>query len=134
MSLPRILVVDDAPDMLELINAMLPDNAFDVAGASDGTTALRMVSEDPPALIVLDISMPGMDGVSVCRRLKENAPTRGVPVLILTAHSEFEARAKCEDAHADGFLTKPFRPFTLVRTIEHLLEVAAGRRHEPSTG
>lgn len=112
----RILVVDDDPVVRRLVSATLLDEGYDVAVARDGDEAVRKALAAPPGAIVLDLEMPGLDGRSVFRVLRE----RGVraPVLLLSANGAHEAR---RELHAEGALEKPFDPVELLSRVEGLI-------------
>ncbi len=109
----RILVVDDDPHVREVLRRMLTRDGYSVSTASDGVAALDAIASQPPDLVILDITMPRMDGFSVCRTIKANPATALIPVTMLTGrHSEEERRAGIE-AGTDDFLAKPFDSATL---------------------
>jgi diguanylate cyclase (GGDEF)-like protein len=104
---PRILIADDDPDILMLLRMVLSREGYDIVSASDGLEALRAAREYLPDLCLLDVSMPGADGYTVCRELQSlgaNAPT----VIFLTAHAHTSARVSGLDAGAVDYVTKPF--------------------------
>jgi DNA-binding response OmpR family regulator len=103
----RILVVDDEPLNVELLDQELSDLGYQVVKATNGQEALTSVAASPPDLILLDVLMPGIDGIEVCRRLKDDPTTRLIPVVIMTALSDREDRIRGVEAGADDFLTKP---------------------------
>jgi putative two-component system response regulator len=103
-----ILAVDDTKYNLDLLVDTLGDQ-YDLSVAMNGTTALQLVTETPPDLILLDIMMPGMDGFEVLRRLRANAITREIPVILLTALSEMSHKAKGFELGAVDYITKPFQ-------------------------
>jgi two-component system, sensor histidine kinase and response regulator len=120
---PLLLVVDDNPMNVEPLCDLLEAMGYRVAMALDGVTALRIVEEQTPDLILLDIMMPGMNGYEVCRRLKANPRSARIPVVFVTALSETDDKVKAIDAGGDDFLTKPFnRPILLAR-IRSLLRL-----------
>lgn len=119
----RILVVDDLPQNLELVEAYLGDLGHCVAKASSGAEALRKVKEETPDLILLDVTMPGMDGYEVCRRLKADADSASIPVLMLTALSAREEMVPASEAGADDLLGKPFSRLELLMRVRCLLRI-----------
>lgn len=104
-----ILIVDDNPTNLEVLSESLSDGGFQVAVATDGESALEQVSYHPPALILLDVMMPGIDGFETCKRLKENPQTQDIPVIFMTALSDTEHKIKGFSLGAMDYITKPFR-------------------------
>ena len=84
----RILVVEDEPDILELVSYNLKQAGYEVLEAEDGETGLKLAEEKAPIIIVLDLMLPGLDGLEVCRLFKKKATTQNVPVLMLTARAE----------------------------------------------
>jgi DNA-binding response OmpR family regulator len=119
----RILAVDDLPQNLELVEAHLGMLGHTVVTASNGVDALRMVKENAPHLILLDVMMPGLDGYEVCRRLKADESTAFIPVLILTALSAPDEIARAMEAGADDFLRKPFSGLELLIRVRSLLRL-----------
>ena len=119
----RILVVDDLPQNLELMEAHLGMLGHTVATASNGVDALRMMKENAADLILLDVMMPGLDGYEVCRRLKADANSAFIPVLILTALSAPEDIGRAMEAGADDFLQKPFSRLELLIRVRSLLRI-----------
>ena len=116
-----ILVVDDEPDVIELISFNLRAHNFDVLPASNGLEGLLKARRHQPDLIVLDVMMDGMDGLSVCEILHTQPSTRRIPVIIVTAATGEMARLNSLAAGAVDFLSKPFSPRDLVRRVEQLL-------------
>src|SRR5487761_1729277 len=103
----RILVVDDVDVNVKLLEAKLASEYFNVLAANDGEGALRIAQEERPDLILLDVMMPRMDGFEVCRRLKADARTADIPVVMVTALTEAADRVRGLEAGADDFLSKP---------------------------
>jgi len=118
---PTVLVVDDTPDNLSLMSGLLRD-LYRVKVANNGERALKIAQADPlPDLILLDIMMPGMDGYEVCRHLKQDAATRDIPVIFLTALAEVEDERKGLEMGAVDYITKPISPpIVLARVKNHL--------------
>ena len=117
----RILVVDDEPDILALVAYHLVKAGYRVATAATGADALRMAQQDVPALIVLDLMLPGMSGLEVLEALRADEATRDVAVLLLTARREEPDRIKGLSLGADDYLTKPFSPQELVLRVGAIL-------------
>jgi DNA-binding response OmpR family regulator len=112
-----VLVVDDDEMIRRLVRAVLEADEFEVVEARDGATALRLASEARPAVVVLDIMMPGLDGVEVCRRLDLAAGK----VIVLTAKDDPRLEDECREAGASAFLTKPFSSVELLDLVAELL-------------
>ncbi len=117
----HILVVDDETDILELISYNLRREGFDVSTVETGEAALKFLENTSPSMIVLDLMLPGVDGLSVCRRLKSADSTASIPVLMLTAKSEDSDVVTGLELGADDYLTKPFSPRVLVARIRAIL-------------
>lgn len=123
----RILVVDDEPDVLDLVAGNLRRAGFEVVAAGDGREALEKVRREAPALIVLDVMLPGLAGTEVCKALKRDASTAAIPIIMLTARAEEIDRVVGLELGADDYVTKPFSPRELVLRIQSVL-----RRSEPA--
>ena len=105
---PRILVVDDDPQTATLLRDWFGGRDYEILDASSGEAALRQVAESLPDLILLDLKMPGMDGISVARRLKEDPSSRSIPIILLTACRNLDTKVEAFAAGADDYVTKPF--------------------------
>lgn len=112
----KVLIIDDEPDNRELIDHILSDK-FRVLSAQDGEEGLRVARSELPDLILLDITMPKLDGIAVCEALRSNEATRHIPIIMLTASSDVDHRIKSYMTGADDFLSKPFRPQELVARV-----------------
>jgi two-component system response regulator MprA len=115
----RLLVVDDDPSVREALALVLDLNGFDVATAADGREAIRTLALDSPDAVILDVLMPGLDGLEVCRRMR--AIGNRTPVLMLTARAEVSDRVAGLEAGADDYLAKPFAHEELVARLRALL-------------
>jgi DNA-binding response OmpR family regulator len=121
----RILVVEDDRDIAELIRHYIDKAGWTPDVFSSGTEALAAARRRPPDAIVLDLMLPGMDGLAVCRALRADAPTAHVPIIMLTARAEESDRITGLDTGADDYLAKPFSPNELVARLRALLRRAA---------
>lgn len=124
-----ILVVDDEPDIVEIIQYNLEKSGFDVIVAADGPAALEKARDETPDLIVLDLMLPGLEGTDVCRILKQDERTRSIPILMLTAKSEEIDRIIGLELGADDYVVKPFSPREIALRIRNILR----RRSAPET-
>jgi two-component system response regulator MprA len=115
----RLLVVDDDPSVREALALVLDLNGFEVATAIDGREAIRTLAIESPDAVILDVLMPGLDGLEVCRRLR--ATGNRTPVLMLTARSEVSERVAGLEAGADDYLAKPFAREELIARLRALL-------------
>lgn len=116
-----ILIVDDDPSIRKLVATTLEDVAgFELIEAGDGGEALDLAAQDAPAIVLLDIDMPGLDGLEACRRLRAETATADTTIVMLTAAAGEEAERAAEEAGADLFLTKPFSPLELLRLVSDL--------------
>jgi two-component system phosphate regulon response regulator PhoB len=118
----RILVVDDEPDAVELLEFNLKQAGYDVNTAADGASALKLARALQPALIVLDIMLPEMDGFEVCKLLRRETATAGIPIIMLTAKAAELDRVLGLELGGDDYVTKPFSPRELVLRVKKLLE------------
>ena len=116
-----ILVVEDDARVRSLLRFVVHRGNYGLVETTDGESALEAVERQRPDLILLDVNLPGIDGIEVCRRLKANDKTRGVKVLMVTAAIMDEDRARGLAAGADGYVTKPFSPLALLKQIQEEL-------------
>ena len=119
---PLILVVDDLPQNVRLLEAVLSPKGFRVATASSGEEALDVLSQAHPDLVLLDILMPGMDGYEVCRRIRQDPGTAFLPVIMMTASGE-EQKLRAIESGADDFVNKPFDQAELLARVRSLVRV-----------
>ena len=112
-----MLVVDDDEMIRRLVRTVLEADDFEVIDAKDGEQALVMIEDKRPEVVVLDVMMPGLNGVDVCRRLDHD----NVKVIILTARDDADLAEECMAAGADAFLTKPFSSIQLLDLVEDLM-------------
>jgi two-component system alkaline phosphatase synthesis response regulator PhoP len=117
----HILVVEDSPLVQRLLAVCLRELGRPVRAALDALAALADVAAEVPALLILDIGLPGMDGWELLRRLRLDPRCSGLPVLVLTAHAQEEFRLEADRRGADAFMTKPFEPDALREAVGRLL-------------
>ncbi len=118
---PKILVVDDEPDAVELIEFNLKANGYEVATAADGEEALQKARAILPNLIILDLMLPEVDGMEVCKILRRDQRTQSIPIIMLTAKAAEIDRVLGLELGADDYVTKPFSPRELVLRVKRLL-------------
>jgi two-component system phosphate regulon response regulator PhoB len=123
-----VLVVDDEEDLLELVRYNLTREGYHVTCVATGEEALKAARKQPPDLIVLDLMLPAVDGLEVCRRLKSESKTRDIPIIMLTAKSEESDMVAGLERGADDYIAKPFSPRVLSARVKALL-----RRRENQT-
>lgn len=119
----RILVVDNEPGIRKYLQANLEDHGYEVHAAADGTEGLKSFEIELPDLVILDIMMPGMDGIEICRRIRERSQT---PIMMLIARDDVDDKLKWFDLGADGYITKPFGARELVARVRAVM-----RRGDP---
>lgn len=117
----KILIVDDDVDSLKLIGLMLKRNGYEVVAADTGTNALAKADTENPDLIILDVMMPDMSGLEVCRRLRANNNTIDIPIIMFTAKTLIDDKVKGFEAGADDYLTKPTHPAELASRVKSIL-------------
>ena len=121
MTKKNILIVEDEEYLLRLESILLTTRGYEVKGVMDGPSALEAVANTKPDLVLLDIMLPGIDGLEVCRQIKANEATRHIPVVMISAKNSAEDLVKAEQAGADGYITKPFKSVRIIETIQRLL-------------
>jgi DNA-binding response OmpR family regulator len=118
----KILVVDDEPDALELIEVNLKGAGFDVLSAANGRQALEKARATLPALVLLDVMLPEVDGLEVCKSLRRDPKTASIPIIMLTARAAEIDRVVGLELGADDYITKPFSPRELILRVKNLLK------------
>lgn len=127
----KILVVDDEEDILELVKYNLEREGFQITCAQSGEKAIEATRQEPPNLIVLDLMLPGIDGLEVARRLKQRQKTVGIPIVMLTAKGEEADIVTGLELGADDYMTKPFSPLVLIARIKAVLRRQSAQAQEP---
>jgi two-component system KDP operon response regulator KdpE len=120
---PRILIVDDEPSILATMAPLLRGRGYEVATATTGHAALDAVDRQPPQLVILDLGLPDLDGIEVCRRIREG---RAIPILVLSARGAEPDKVAALDAGADDYVTKPFGSDELLARVRAALRRADG--------
>src|SRR3712207_254756 len=122
---PRILAVDDTPENLEILRIRLEAQGYEVVTAADGEEGLARARELEPDLVLLDIMMPKLDGISVVKLLKQDAALRFIPVILVTAKADVRDVVAGLEAGGDDYLTKPFEQASLVARVRAMLRIKA---------
>jgi len=122
--MPRILIADDEPRLLHIVSMYLGMEGYEVVGAADGTEALRLLKTERFDLAILDVMMPGTDGIEVCRQLRERPPTKAMPVLMFTSLSSDADAERARLAGANHMITKPFSLPGLGAVIRNAFDLA----------
>ncbi len=131
----RILVVDDDPDILQYVKMNLEREGFETETAANGLEALQIARTHPPSLVLLDVMMPGMDGLTTLRHLRNDPSTSSVPVVMLTARALAKDRVKGLDLGADDYITKPFAVEELIARVSTVIRRSQQMRDvSPLTG
>ena len=127
----KIIVVDDEEDILELVKYNLEREGFQITCAESGEKALQRTQDEPPDLIVLDLMLPGIDGLEVARRLKQDQKTAVIPIVMLTAKGEEADIVTGLELGADDYITKPFSPRVLIARIKAVLRRQSTQPKDP---
>jgi len=123
----KILIAEDEHDLIRLLKYNLEAQGFRVSSVTDGSLVLAEIRRDEPDLLMLDLMLPGMDGLEICRQVRKHDKYAGIPILMLTARSEEADRVVGLEIGADDYVTKPFSMRELIARIRALM-----RRHEPT--
>jgi two-component system, OmpR family, alkaline phosphatase synthesis response regulator PhoP len=121
MALDKILIVDDEEDILELLSVNLNREGYEVLRAENGEEAVSIASAQKPDLVILDLMLPGVDGLTVCKMIKGSSLTRHIPIIMLTARGQEADIVKGLEHGADDYVTKPFSPKVLVARVKTVL-------------
>ena len=124
----RILVVEDQDSIRRMIEALVQARGYQVTAVSSGAKAIDVALTDPPDIVLLDLNLPGQyDGFDVCTKLRADAQTRTVPVVIISAMDDDDSRARATAAGATAYYTKPFSPIALLKEIDRLKSMITTR-------
>ena len=121
MNAKKILVVDDEPDLVELVSYNLKKEGFKVSISPDGEDALEKIRKGAFDLVILDLMLPGIQGVELCRMLRSNPKTESIPIIMLTARGEVSDKIRGLETGADDYMTKPFSPKELLARVKAIL-------------
>jgi len=121
----NVLIVDDEPHIVNLVKLSLDKSKFNVSGAYSAREALRLVENNIPDVVLVDIMMPSVNGYELCQALRENKNTKHVPIIILSAKGQMNDKLHAIDVGADDYITKPFDPMELERRIRLNLSTAS---------
>jgi two-component system, OmpR family, alkaline phosphatase synthesis response regulator PhoP len=133
MSKCAVLVIDDEKDLIELVRYNLEQEGFVVRGAPDGESGLSSAMRDLPDIIIVDLMLPGIDGLEVCRRLRLDARTAQIPIIMLTAKSGESDRVVGLELGADDYVTKTFSPRELAARVKAVLRRSTAQAPRPSS-
>jgi two-component system, OmpR family, alkaline phosphatase synthesis response regulator PhoP len=131
MNKGTILVIDDEKDLIELLRYNLEKEGYDVIAATDGQSGLDVIKRHRPELVVLDLMMPGIDGLQVCQRLRSDQAAARTPVIMLTAKATEADRIVGLELGADDYITKPFSPREVVARVKAVLRRTAAQQETP---
>ena len=126
-SIKRILCIEDEPEMIDLIRLILGRRGFDVHGATGGVEGLKMIRQEHPDLVLLDLMMPDLDGWEVYQQMKADEATRQIPVIVVTAKAQsIDKVLGLHIAKVDDYIAKPFSPQDLLNSVDKVLAKKAG--------
>jgi len=131
MATAKILMADDEPDILEIMSKKIEKEGYDVVTASDGLQAWDLIQKQDPDVVLLDLTMPGMDGFEVLRNLRQNPPSdKWQPVIIVSAKGEMEDMRKGFDLEADHYITKPCQIEDILKGIKLMINLIPQRKSQ----
>lgn len=116
----KLLIADDEDGIRSLVRMTLESDAYEIIEAADGTEALELARKHHPDLLLLDVMMPGVTGLEVCRMLKSDPGTAGITIVMLTARAQDSDREAGQAAGAESYFTKPFSPVALLRKVDEI--------------
>ncbi len=122
MERKKMLIVDDEKELVEALKVRFEVNGYQVEVGYDGPSAIIKAKEAKPDLVLLDIVMPGMDGLDVCDKLKDDPETKDILIIVFTALQRPDLKERCEKCRADGFIEKPFESEELMALVDKLLK------------
>ena len=126
LSTKSVMVVDDSPTIRKLVGLTMAKNGFRVVEAGDGEEALEQIrAEGAPDVVLVDVVMPGMDGLTLCKRIRQDPVTARVPVIILSGHDGYLDKVRGKMAGSDRYLTKPFEPAALLKAVREFCSPGA---------
>ena len=117
----KVLVVDDEREIRDLLSAFLTEDGYEVIAASNGKEAIQLAQTEHPQVILMDVKMPGIDGIETCKRLKTGEKTQSIPVIMVTAYQDRDVEAYLEGA--DDFVNKPFDRLEITFRIKSMLRI-----------
>jgi len=129
----RVLIIEDDRDIVELVRYNLANEGFQVGSAGDGTTGLAQIKKSPPDVLLLDLMLPKLSGLEICKEIRRDASLNRLPILMLTARGEEADRVIGLEMGADDYVTKPFSPRELVARVKALLRRAEPPSDSPRT-
>ncbi|MEM9554164.1 MAG: response regulator transcription factor [Acidobacteriota bacterium] len=129
----KVVVIEDEPDILEVIEYNLTREGFAVVGAANGDDGLKAVMREAPDLVLLDLLLPGQDGIEVCRRLKLDPVTQKIPIIMVSAKGEESDIVLGLGVGADDYIAKPFRPKELIARVKAVLRRGSLKEEEAKT-
>ncbi len=119
---PKVLIAEDEETIVESLSFLMEKEGYDVSVATDGQTAIKMITRDIPDMVLLDVMMPGCDGFEVVRAVRADPKTKPIPIMMLTAKTREVDRRKGLELGVDDFVTKPFSTRDVVSRVKALLE------------
>lgn len=122
----QILIVDDEPEILDILESRFDAKGYRVIRAVDGNSALRQMQAEKPSIVLMDVTMPEPNGYMVCRTIKDNEALKHTPVILLTGRDSDSDRFWGEESGADAYITKPYELTELLKAVERLIGTANG--------